>query len=264
MKREQITPLILTYNEEENISRVLDKLTWANQVIVLDSKSEDNTRKLAEKYANVCFHVREFDSMAEQWNYGMSLVSTTWVLSLDADYIVSENVLAEIDHLPEIGCAGYAIPFKYCIAGKPIFGSLLPPRVCLFQKELCSYFNDGHTQRLKCNGPVGKLAQPLMHDDRKSLTRWLNNQKSYIALEAEKLFHASPEDLSLPDKIRKFTPFAPFLVFLYALFLKGAVLSGWRGVYYAYQRLFVEGLLAIHLLELKYRAKKEPYQSPST
>lgn len=251
-----ITPVLITYNEADNIGRTLSKLRWAERIIIIDSGSTDDTLALIKEFPQVETFHRDFDSMANQWNYGLSQVKTPWILSLDADYSLTDHLYAELSDLEPGKHQAFAIPFRYCVFGKPLVGSLLPPRVALFMKSAASYFDDGHTQKLCCKGPIGNIKSPLIHDDRKPLSRWLNNQILYIDLEAKKLAAHQQETLPLADKIRKTKWLAPFLVFFYALFIKGAILSGWRGVFYAYQRMFVESLLAIRLIETENSADR--------
>src|SRR5438270_13866515 len=86
-----ITPLILTFNEEENIARTIGKLSWAKEVVVIDSGSTDRTIELARAtHPNVRIVERIFDTHAAQWNFGLAQVRTPWVLSLDADYELSD------------------------------------------------------------------------------------------------------------------------------------------------------------------------------
>lgn len=94
-----ITPLILTYNEEPNIDRTLSKLTWAREIIVIDSFSTDKTLEILKSYPNVKFYQRKFDTHAQQWNYGLEQINSQWVLSMDADYSITEKLLSEIENL---------------------------------------------------------------------------------------------------------------------------------------------------------------------
>src|SRR5262245_9252687 len=96
---EQITPVILTGDEEANIGRTLEQLRWARQVIVVDSESRDRTREIAESFANVRFVVRPFDDLASQWTFAASLAQSEWILTLDADYFVAEAFTAELEAL---------------------------------------------------------------------------------------------------------------------------------------------------------------------
>ena len=75
-----LTALILTYNEQENISRTLDSISWVQKILIIDSYSTDDTVKLASSYPNVSVVQRAFDSHTKQWNFGLDQVATPWVL----------------------------------------------------------------------------------------------------------------------------------------------------------------------------------------
>ena len=90
---DQITPLILTYNEDPNINRTLKKLTWAKRIIIIDSFSDDATLEILGQYPQVELFQRKFDTHGAQWNFGLGKITTDWVLSLDADYILSDQLI---------------------------------------------------------------------------------------------------------------------------------------------------------------------------
>ena len=246
----QITPVILTYNEEPNIERTLKKLDWAERIVVIDSFSTDATLDILEKYPRVDVFKRKFDSHAPQWNYGLDQVETDWILSLDSDYVLSDELIAEIAELqPEENIDGYFARFKYCVFSKPLRGTILPPRQVLSRKGRSSYIDDGHTQLLQVVGSSGHLKNYIHHDDRKALSRWLWAQDRYMLIEVKKLRETPDDELSVGDRIRKKKFLAPFVIFIYCLILKGGVLDGWRGWYYAFQRMFAELLLSLRLIE---------------
>ncbi|MBO1063887.1 MULTISPECIES: glycosyltransferase family 2 protein [Nostocales] len=253
---EQITPLILTYNEENNINRTLEKLKWASKIIVIDSYSTDTTLEILSQYPQVEVFSRKFDTHATQWNYGLEKVATEWVLSLDADYIVTDALTTEIKNLsPNSGIDGYFAKFKYCVFGKPLRGTILPPRQILFRKDKAIYIDDGHTQLLKNQGKSSQLSAYIHHDDRKPIDRWFLSETKYSVLEAEKLLNTPQNELDLGDKIRMQKLLAPIIVPLYYLILKGGILDGWRGCYYVFQRIVAEILLSMRLIALEYNKK---------
>lgn len=246
----QITPLILTYNEAPNIERTLQQLTWAEKIIVIDSYSTDKTLEIVNSYHQVHLLQREFDTHARQWNYGLEQVQSLWVLSLDADYMVTDELISEIAALPvDEKIDGYFARFKYCVFGKPMRNSILPPRQVLFRKSKATYIDDGHTQLLQLFGNSAILSAYIHHDDRKPLNRWLWAQDRYTVLEVKKLLETPTSELSLGDRIRKQKIFAPFIVLFYCLMLKGGIFDGWHGCYYAFQRLLAEIILSIRLIE---------------
>src|SRR6185369_14540563 len=98
---DQITPLILTLDEAPNIGRSLDRLSWAKDIVVVDSFSRDETTDIVERYPNTRLFQREFDLHANQWNFGLkeTSIKTAWVLALDADFVVPEDVVRELSTL---------------------------------------------------------------------------------------------------------------------------------------------------------------------
>jgi glycosyltransferase involved in cell wall biosynthesis len=247
---DKVTPLILTYNEATNINHALQHLTWAKAIVVIDSYSTDKTLEILRGYPQVQLLQRKFDNHTAQWNYGLEQVKSEWVLSLDADYIVTDELINEIKDLTlDSSIDGYFVTFKYCVFGQPLRGTLLPPRQVLFRKYQAVYTDDGHTQLLKVKGQSSKLYAYIYHDDRKPLSRWLWAQDRYMVIEAKKLLATPNSELSLGDRIRKQKILAPIVILIYCLILKGGILDGWRGCYYAFQRVLAEVLLAIHLIE---------------
>lgn len=247
---ENITPLLLTYNEAPNIQRALQPLSWAKKIVVIDSLSNDETLEILQGYPQVEVFHRKFDSFANQCNYGLSKIESTWVLSLDADYILSEDFNVEIKALPENSeVDSYIVRFKYCVFGKPLHGTLLPPRKVLYKREKAVYKDDGHAHRVTVEGTSKQLSSYIYHDDRKPLTRWLWAQDRYMVIEVNKLTQIPESELSLSDRIRKQKILAPFVILFYCLILKGGILDGWHGWYYAFERVLAEILLSIRLIE---------------
>ena len=245
-----VTALVLTYNEEANLGRVLDRLAWADRVLVLDSYSTDRTLEIARAYPNVDVRQRAFDSFAGQCNWGLGLVETEWTLSLDADYVLTPELVEEIAALPpDPDVAGYEVQFTYVVGGRPLRGTLYPPRTVLYRTARATYRQDGHAHRVRVDGPVGVLREKIWHDDRKPLASWLDAQRRYAAQEAAKLRATPVRELGRNDRLRLKGVLAPVLAPLYALVVKGGALDGRAGWHYALQRAYAETLLALHLHE---------------
>lgn len=248
---EQITPLLLTFDELPNLPRALAKLAWAKRIVVVDSGSGDGTREFLATQPNVEVYQRKFDNHAAQWNYGLSAtaIDTAWVLCLDADYVLSDALVGELASLePSLLTTGYFANFVYMLDGVPLRGSLYPPGVVLFRHGKALYRQTGHTQRLTLEGTPGQLAAPIFHDDRKPLTRWRASQRKYAALEAAWLKARPWGSLRLTDRIRRVVVIAPWLVPMYTLLARGVILDGKAGWRYAMQRGYAETLIARALL----------------
>ncbi len=247
---DKITPVVLTYNEAPNIARTLKRLAWANQVIVLDSLSTDNTKEICRGFSNVCFLERAFDTHAQQWNTAISHVDDGgWVLALDADYCLSDELIAELKSLSDLdSVVAFEICFIYKINGHQLRGSLYPPVTALYKKSHAHYVQDGHTQRVVIDGSVGKLNNKIFHDDRKSPARWHHSQRNYASQEALKFKNTKFTDFRLIDKLR-FFGLGPLLVVPYTLFIKGVCLNGLPGLKYTYQRFIAE----VYLLNARFK-----------
>ncbi len=132
-----------------------------------------------------------------------------------------------------------------------------PPRGVLYAHKDAAYEQDGHAHRfLPGTRRRVQLRQEIFHDDRKSFDRWLHSQKGYAALEAKKLRLASPAELGLADKLRRTGWAAPLIIVPHVLFVRGLILDGWPGVLYAFQRGYAELLLALYLLEDRFRPEE--------
>ena len=257
--RDQVTPLILTYNEEANIGRTLERLSWAREVVMLDSGSDDGTREIASRFPNVRIVSRPFDSHAAQWNHGLTNtgIATDWVLALDADYALTTGLVDELGTLvPTPGIAGFRTRFRYCMFGKPLSGSMYPAVVTLYRRQHAHYVQDGHTQRVVIDGTVADLTHFIDHDDRKPLSRWLAAQERYAQLESDLLLRKNWSELGLQDRIRRLIVIAPWLVPIYCLTVGRGILDGWAGIYYALQRGIAETILSLKMLEAMLRSRQ--------
>lgn len=247
---DQITPLILTYNEAPNIARALSALHWSTDVVVVDSFSDDDTVAIAKSFPHVRVFQRAFDCHRNQWEFGLKEtgISTAWVLALDADYVLSDALVAELAQLtPNAHTAGYRASFVYCIKGRKLRSGIYPPVTVLYRREAATYVQDGHTQRVALEGAIEDLRARVFHDDRKSLRRWFSAQEKYTKLEAEKLRAADPVQLGFADRLRRWRVVVPPVMLVYCLIVRGGILDGWAGFYYAFQRAMAEAMLSRRL-----------------
>ncbi len=183
--------------------------------------------------------------------------TTLWVLSLDADYVLTPELVQELKGLePPEDIAGYSAPFRYCIFGRPLRSTIYPPRTVLYRRDRAHYEDEGHGHKVRINGVVEMLRGKIDHDDRKPLSRWLQSQDGYFKIEARHLLATSNEHLNRQDRLRKRIYFAPGVIFLYLLFGRGLILDGWPGWYYVFQRTIAEALLSLRLLTERHSLEK--------
>jgi hypothetical protein len=195
---------------------------------------------------------RVFDGFSNQCNYGLEhgAIGTEWVLNLDADYVLTDELVDELKSLePDPSIDGYQARFVYCVNGRRLRSGIYPPVTVLFRKATAKYRADGHAHRVIVEGRIADLRSPIRHDDRKPLSRWFQSQCRYTELEAKKLLAADPGGLSWTDRIRRWRIIAPPAVLFYCLVLRGGVFDGWAGFYYAFQRALAELMLSLYLFD---------------
>jgi len=255
----EITPVLLTFNESANISRTLSALTWAKDIVVVDSGSTDETLSILSQYAQVRVFNRPFDTHGNQWRYATQEtgVTTKWILRLDADYEVTEALRRELARLdPDGEFDGYRIAFDYAIFGRKLVSSLYPPNTVLLRTGRFSVWDKGHTEAWRVEGPVKSLKGSITHDDRKSVEQWMTSQARYMRRE---FGHLRSEGSGLRAWLRRAPPLMPLAIFVYCLFGKGLILNGRAGMFYALQRSVAESTLSLMVLDEMLRAKKEKH-----
>jgi glycosyltransferase involved in cell wall biosynthesis len=251
--------MILTLNEEANIGRTLAKLTWARRILIIDSGSTDRTLEIVGQHPQAVVVRRDFDSAAAQCNFGLTQIDSEWVLSLDADYELSDELISEIGSLrPADNIRGFWARFVYRIFGRALRASVYPPRAVLYRRSSAAYVDEGHTQRVCIQGELLHLSHPIYHDDRKPIGRWFSSQVRYASLEASHLLSKEKiSTLGRVDRIRLLIWPAPILMFFYLLLVKRCLFDGWSGWYYAFQRVCAEMMLSIELLDRRLRAQAQ-------
>ncbi|MBG0811732.1 glycosyltransferase family 2 protein [Methylosinus sp. H3A] len=257
---DRITPVLLTHDEEPNIGGALSHLRWAKDIVVVDSGSADRTLDILRADPRVRVFARPFDTHASQWRFAVmeTGVASDWILRLDADYRVSDALIAELRDLrPAPDVAAYEISFDYAIFGGALRTSLYPPNTVLLRSGCFSVYDRGHTEAWRVHGRIERLAGRIVHDDRKSTARFVSAQIRYMSREVERL-DADPH--SLKSRLRDHPPLMPIAAFVYAYFVKGLFLDGRAGLAYALQRLIAESILALMALE----KRLSPDVAPST
>src|SRR5262245_31454701 len=250
---DHVTPVLLTHNEVQNIARTLSHLAWARDIVVVDSDSTDGTLAVLADFPNVRVFKRSFDSHGNQWRYAVeeTQIATDWILRLDADYQVSDGLVAEIAALdPSATVSAYRISFDYAIFSRKLLSSLYPANTVLLRKGHFSVRDKGHTEAWDVNGPVATLRATIVHDDWKPIGQWLIGQVRYMQRELDYL-HLQTGGLVRWLRLRP--PLMPIAVFLYCLFGKGLLFNGRAGIFYALQRLVAEAALSLMVLEKKLR-----------
>jgi glycosyltransferase involved in cell wall biosynthesis len=244
---QQVTAVILTYNEAPNIARVLDRLSWCERIVVVDSGSTDETQAGALKYPAVSWFTRRFDTHAAQWRFAIfeTGITTDLVLALDSDMLVPAAFVKELNSNFTPEHTGGVLTFSYCSLGRSLSGSLYPPQLRLLRRSSVSIAQRGHTQEFITPGSVYTFKTHCIHDDRKSLDQWVDSQIKYSALEYQRT--ASMGSITLKDRLRK-VGLMPLAAGVLGYIRAGGPLWGRAALNYAYERMLFEAMLTMRLL----------------
>jgi glycosyltransferase involved in cell wall biosynthesis len=253
-----ITPVLLTYNEAPNVQRTLPRLTWAKDIVVVDSGSTDDTLTILLKFPQVRLFRRAFDTHGNQWRYAVreTAIATDWILRLDADYVLSDELISELAALdPDEAVSAYRIGFDYAIFSRRLRSSLYPPNMILLRRGHFDVRDKGHTEAWSVDGPIADLHGRVIHDDWKSTEHWVNSQIRYMKRELEE---SRARGTNFRAWLRLTPPLMPLGVFFYCLFGKGLIANGKAGLFYALQRSVAEAILSLMVLEQQLRSSAPP------
>ncbi|MFA5158915.1 MAG: glycosyltransferase family 2 protein, partial [Candidatus Omnitrophota bacterium] len=193
----KLSAIVLTNNEEKNIPECLTALSWADEILVVDSNSQDATVVLAEKYgARVVTH--PFTDFASQRNFAMSQAKGDWVLFIDADERVTPQLAEEIKTVihpaPDSLPAGrgqdekyvYAIQFQTFFFGKRLrFGDAFKDsHIRLFPRLQVVWTQPVHEQ-IVTNLPCRKLKNPIFHYTTRDFTHYMTKFARYVPRELD-------------------------------------------------------------------------------
>ena len=117
----KISVIIITSNEEINIEDCLHSVEWSDEIIVVDSQSQDKTVEIAKKFTTKVF-IKKWEGYSAQKKYALSLAENEWVLSLDADERITPELRDEIKLSIKKDFDGYKIPRENYFLGKHITG----------------------------------------------------------------------------------------------------------------------------------------------
>ncbi len=189
--RVRLSAIVLTKNEERNIVGCLEGLRWADEILVLDSGSEDRTVPLAEGLG-ARVERRPFDNFPQQRNAALELAQEQWVFFVDADERVGEGLAQEAQEAIGGGEeVGFWIPRRNYIFGKWIRHAGWYPdyQLRLFRRHRGRYDERREVHELVLlEGPAGYLKNPLIHYNYDNLAQFIDRQERYTQMEAEYLY----------------------------------------------------------------------------
>lgn len=238
-----LSVIIITKNEALHIRRCLNSISWADEIIVLDSGSEDETVSICKEFTPNVF-VTDWPGFGLQKQRALDKASQKWVLSIDADEEITPSLKEEILKtiaLADFDC--YQIPRLSSYCGREIkHGGWWPDYVVrLFKRNTGEFSPDLVHEQIIINGSIGKLNNPILHEAFINPEEVLTKINSYSSLGAQKLFN-NGKKITLAGAIIRgcWTFFRTYII--KASCLDGSeglmlAISNAEGTYYKYLKL---------------------------
>lgn len=220
----KVSVFLITFNEENIIEKCLQKLHWADEIVVIDSGSTDNTVTICEKYkAKVIYH--KFENFGLQKQFALNQTSNNWVLSLDADEVLSEKLIEEIKTLNFSIANAFMIPRTHVFLNK-IFkygAESKRPILRLFNKQHGNFTEAKVHEVIQVEGNISVLKNEMLHYTVFDISTAINKQIKYALLSGELLFEKNKKP-SILKTIFKFK-----FDFIRYYFLQRNFLNGYQG-----------------------------------
>lgn len=267
-----VSVFIMTLNEEMNLSACVQALHWADEIIVVDSESSDNTRELAKNLG--CRVVtKKLVGWAEHQNWVLKNVpfKNEWVLNIDADEIVPADLAQQINQAisAKNECVAYRFRRKDYFLGTWLkHASFYPLWLTRLYKPQFISFERLVNPVTKIAGPVMDLQGHLIHRPfSKGIAHWFERHNSYSSLEAQEYRKADRVPLSklfakdVNDRRRAHKtvflrlPFRPIVKFVFLYLLKFGFLDGRAGLYYSSMQAFYEFMISVKLVEIREKSR---------
>jgi glycosyltransferase involved in cell wall biosynthesis len=233
MSKNFLSATLITKNAAETLGPVLEALSFADEIIVVDSKSTDGTQELAKKY-DARLIERDFINYGEQKNFAESQAQGPWILNVDADEVVSKELAEEIQQLMSKALQDCACLYEidrlnyYC--GNPIYHGGWSPDYNrrLYQKNLARWSEPMVHEKLRPvrdDGPVKKLKGIIHHYTFQSVAQQVRTNIRYAEQGAQDLLRKRGRRPGLLAVL-----FRPFYKFIELYFFKRGCLDGVDGL----------------------------------
>ncbi len=226
MQKINLTAIITTFNEEHNIEDVIKSVEFANEILVVDSFSTDNTTQIAKSMgATVIEH--EYINGATQKNWIIPQARNPWIILLDADERITAKLRTEITEILKTDPkeSGFWIYRTFHFMGKLIkhSGWQNDKVIRLFKRDLCRYNNLNVHEEIVTEGPVGFLKNKIEHNSYRSMDEYISKINRYASLQA----------IDYDSRVKRITiyhlVFKPFYRFLKHYIIQAGFMDGFPG-----------------------------------
>jgi glycosyltransferase involved in cell wall biosynthesis len=182
---------VIAYNDAPNMRACLESVRWADELIVVDSHSTDGTEAIAREFTDRIYQV-DFAGFGALRNRALSYCTHEWVFSLDSDERMTPELREEVERLlnGEPGADAYFVPRKNYFLGRWIrhcgwYPDYRQPQ--LFRRSRFRYRDELVHEGFECDGPVGRLSQPVLQYPFRDIDHYIAKQDRYSDLMARRM-----------------------------------------------------------------------------
>lgn len=248
-----ISVFVITKNEEENIVRLLDNLQDFEEIIVVDSGSNDRTLELAKSYSNTKVSHNQWPGFSEQKSHALSLCSKTWVLNLDADETLDEAFKTELQN--------FIVQDKYIAlrSKRVLFRWGRKPKSFGKDEQLIRFFKKVHGhyesrqvhESISIDGEIKDSDAAILHHENLSYSQRIEKTVFYAKLKAQDKY-AKGDQVSFIVVMLIFP-----LTFIRTYLIKGHFLDGFGGVLTSVNVAFYNYMKYANLWDMHKRAQRK-------
>ena len=245
----KLTAIIPTFNEEENIKGAIDSINFANEILIVDSFSTDNTINIANNLADKILQ-REYKNSASQKNWAIPQAKNNWILILDADERITKELKKEIintlTHDPKHD-AFWIKRDNYFLGKKIRFSGWQGDKVIrLFKKDICKYEEKHVHAEITTKGRVGSLKNKIIHNTARNKSTYIKKLERYARWQA-KDYAKTTKNINKYHLIIK-----PCIRFIKHYIIQGGFLDGYHGLLISYYQSKAVKMRYRHLIKQRH------------
>lgn len=251
----KVSAVIITYNEEYNIRRTLSQLHWCDEIIIVDSNSTDKTVAICKTFDCKIF-TRDFDGYGTQKRFAVAQASNDWILCIDADEVLTDNLVTEIGAAltDSTSWSGLSFRMNMVFLNKEFRYGKESGRffLRLYNRNHGGFTDDKVHESIRVKGPVKKLQHTIRHYSYTSLHQCLEKCNRYSTYSAEMAFKKGKKKSVLAVLFG-----LPFNFIKYYI-LERNCLNGLNGFYWSVFSAYYHFAKYVKIRELHKAHKKQP------
>jgi glycosyltransferase involved in cell wall biosynthesis len=181
----KISVVIITYNEESRIQKTLESVKWCDEIIVVDSGSTDKTTDICKEYTNCKVYHQSFLGFGLQKRFAIEKASNDWILSLDADEIVTEPLKKEMENTLQNPLAnGYNVPITMLFMGKVFkYGNEHKmPHLRFFNKNKGNFNSNEVHEAIQVEGKILTFRNEVLHQSYRNTFHYFEKFNTYTEI----------------------------------------------------------------------------------